>query len=134
MQWDPLLLCPERREGGGGAGGSDIRELHKEQTPPCTVQTQRELLAQPQPPNPQAGLREPLAGVLGPESSSTTQGAQAAPARKADLLALLVGSPRGSLCPLITTHMLSPAPDSFQPGQDYHAWQTSHRQGRSGPA
>lgn len=64
------------------------------------------------------------------------QGARAPLGRKADLLAQiwwegsLVGSPRGSLCPLITTHMPSPAPDSFLPGQDYHAWHISRWQGQ----
>lgn len=39
-----LFVVP--REGGGGAGGSDIRELHKKQTSSSTVQTEQEFLSQ----------------------------------------------------------------------------------------
>lgn len=88
-------------------------------------------MAWPQPPNPQAALGKHLAGVMGLESRVhrfSLPGKQICWHSRGE--GLLVGSPRGSPCPLIATHMLSPAPDSFQPGQDYQDWQTSHWQGQ----
>lgn len=86
--------------------------------------------AQPQPPNPQAGFGKHLAGVMGQQQDRVHR--LPLPGKQICWHSWregsLVGSPRGSLRPLIAIHMPSPAPDSFLPGQDYQVWQTSHRQ------
>lgn len=88
--------------------------------------------ARPQPPNPQAGFGKHLAGVMGQQQDRVHR--LPLPGKQICWHSwregLLVGSPRGSLRPLIAIHMPSPAPDSFLPGQDYQVWQTSHRQGQ----
>lgn len=139
MQWDPVLLHPERREGGGGAGGSDVRELHKKQTPSSTVQTEHELLAQhglASAPKSTGSTWEALGRCHGAGEQQQQHRVHrfSLPGKQicwhSRWEASLVGSPRGSLCPLIASHMPSPAPDSFLPGQDYQDWQTSHWQGQ----
>lgn len=88
--------------------------------------------ARPQPPNPQAGFGKHLAGVMGQQQDRVHR--LPLPGKQICWHSWregsLVGSPRGSLRPLIAIHMPSPAPDSFLPGQDYQVWQTSHRQGQ----
>lgn len=83
-----------------GAGGSDIRELHKKQTPSSTVQTEHELLAQhglASAPKSTGSTREALGRCHG----AGEQGAQVLLARKADLLAQPGGRIAGGQPPRI---------------------------------